>query len=123
MAANKKHGARFCLQFDPDDPQQQPVIRILNNLGRGEKSAFIVKAVLHYVSCEETPMPETLFPLPDDTTYVITQSQLEAVVRAVISRIEPIEDNVNSPDTTPVENISEADRDAAILNAASIFNF
>ena len=77
MAADKKHSARFCLQFDPDDAQQQQVIHMLNSLGRGEKSAFIAKAILHYINCSETPKLELLFPPPDDTVYVITQSQLD----------------------------------------------
>mgnify|MGYP007065044160 CR=1 FL=1 len=122
MAADKKHSARFCLQFDPDDAQQQQVIHMLNSLGRGEKSAFIAKAILHYINCSETPKLELLFPLPDDTVYVITQSQLENLVKTLINRIEPLDD-VHLPRSPIQESVSDNDRDSAILNAASIFNF
>ncbi|MFR1433916.1 MAG: hypothetical protein ACLSS9_01495 [Acutalibacteraceae bacterium] len=122
MAADKKHSARFCLQFDPDDAQQQQVIQMLNSLGRGEKSAFIAKAILHYINCSETPKLELLFPPPDDTVYVITQSQLDNLVKTLINRIEPLDD-VHLPRSPIQESVSDNDRDSAILNAASIFNF
>lgn len=122
MAADKKHSARFCLQFDPDDAQQQQVIHMLNSLGRGEKSAFIAKAILHYINCSETPKLELLFPPPDDTVYVITQSQLDNLVKTLINRIEPLDD-VHLPRSPIQESVSDNDRDSAILNAASIFNF
>lgn len=124
MAADKKHSARFCLQFDPDDAQQQQVIHMLNSLGRGEKSAFIAKAILHYINCSETPKLELLFPPPDDTVYVITQSQLDNLVKALINRIgiETLDD-VHLPSSPIQESVSDNDRDSAILNAASIFNF
>ena len=123
MAADKKHSARFCLQFDPDDAQQQQVIHMLNSLGRGEKSAFIAKAILHYINCSETPKLELLFPPPDDTVYVITQSQLDNLVKALINRIGISLDDVRLPSSPIQESVSDNDRDSAILNAASIFNF
>lgn len=124
MAADKKHSARFCLQFDPDDAQQQQVIHMLNSLGRGEKSALIAKAILHYINCSETPEPEMLFPPPGDAVYVITQSQLDNLVKDLINRIgiEPLDD-VHLPRSPIKESVSDNDRDSAILNAASIFNF
>ncbi|MFR9112499.1 MAG: hypothetical protein ACLVJ7_12215 [Acutalibacteraceae bacterium] len=122
MAADKKHNARFCLQFDPDDLQQQPVIQLLNELGRGEKSAFIAKAVLHYISCQQVPASEVSFPLPHDVTYVITQSQIEAIVKDVFSRMGPPTEFVSLPADSKAPSDSDG-LDAAILNAADIFNF
>lgn len=124
MAADKKHSARFCLQFSPDDPQQEQVIQMLNSLGRGEKSAFITKAISHYVNCAETPELELFFPPPSDAVYVITQSQLDNLVKALINRIgiEPLDD-VHFPRSPIKESVSDNDRDSAILNAANIFNF
>lgn len=122
MAADKKHSARFCLQFSPDDPQQEQVIQMLNRLGRGEKSAFITKAISHYVNCAETPELELFFPPPGDAVYVITQSQLDNLVKALINRIEPLDD-VLLPKSPIKESVCDNDRDSAILNAANIFNF
>lgn len=120
MATEKKHNERFCLQFDAGDPQQKQVSQLLNTMARGEKTAFITRAVLHYLSCHETPKTEVLLPRPEDAIYVITESQLDSLIHAVVGRIEIPDKLDRLPDT---EDKDDANRDTAILNAASIFNF
>lgn len=120
MAVEKKHNERFCLQFDAGDPHQQQVSQLLNTMARGEKTAFITRAVLHYLSCPETPKTEVLLPRPEEAIYVITESQLDSIIHAVVGRMEIPDKAERLPD---IESKDDAERDAAILNAASIFNF
>lgn len=94
--------------------------QLLNTMARGEKTAFITRAVLHYLSCHETPKTEVLLPRPEDAIYVITESQLDSLIHAVVGRIEIPDKLDRLPDT---EDKDDANRDTAILNAASIFNF
>ena len=52
--SEKKSVSRFCIQFNEHDIHHQQVIDILHAQGR-HKTQFIATAVLHYISCMETP--------------------------------------------------------------------
>ena len=64
--ADKKDPGKFTVRFNIHDPQHQTVVALLNQQGRN-KAQFLASAVLHYISCKETPNlqvppvdPETL---------------------------------------------------------------
>ena len=121
MAADKKHNERFCLQFKAVDPKEKQVAQILNTMVRGEKTAFITEAILHYINCPETVKAELLLPTPKEAVYVISESQLESVIKTVVNRMERL--STENPFLKPHTSESTSARDASILNAASIFNF
>lgn len=74
----KKAPGRFTLQFRTNDPHQRAVIDILNQQGRN-KAQFLTSAVLHYISCSETP--EYQAPAP---TW--SMDELERLVLDIMSR-------------------------------------
>lgn len=74
---DKKDAAKFTIRFNPYDPQHKAVIDLLNRQGRS-KAQFIASAVLHYISCKETP--EIHVPIVPD------EKMLEKIVLAIIEK-------------------------------------
>lgn len=73
----KKRPGRFTVQFNLGDPQQARTAGILEQQGR-QKARFISAAVLHYISCAETP-EVVLPPAPD-------AAEIEKIVLAVLKK-------------------------------------
>ena len=73
---NKKSDTRFTIQFNRDNPLHLQVVDILNQQNQRGKARFIVDAVLHYVSCDATPV--TNFPARLD------EKSIEAIIHRVL---------------------------------------
>ena len=76
--AEKKDPCRFTVMFNRTDPNHLRVVEVLNQQ-KHRKAQFIVNAVLHYLSCQETPAIQE--PAPVDT-----QAILEIVIQYLENR-------------------------------------
>lgn len=76
--AEKKDPCRFTVMFNRTDPNHLRVVEVLNQQ-KHRKAQFIVNAVLHYLSCPETPATQE--PAPVDN-----QAILEIVIQYLESR-------------------------------------
>ncbi len=63
--ADKKNRGRFTIQFNTADPHQMQAAELLERQGR-HKAQFLTGAVLHYLSCKETP--DISLPAPPSDT-------------------------------------------------------
>lgn len=73
----KKYPGRFTIQFNLGDPQQERAAELLERQGR-KKASFITDALLHYISCTETPdicVPPT-----------VSMAEIEKIVLAVLEK-------------------------------------
>lgn len=52
---DKKDRDRFSIKFNLNDPLHEKAVRLLEQQGARRKAQFIANAILHYVSCPETP--------------------------------------------------------------------
>ena len=105
--AGKKAGSKFTIQFSQTDPLHLQVAELLNKQGYHGKARYIVNAVLHYESCDETP--DIQQPARIDEKFI------EAVVNRILrDRGERVVEKpvISAPDTAiqeqqqPVEEIN-----------------
>lgn len=124
--ADKSNNSRFCIQFNNQDANHLRVINLLNEQGR-HKAQFIAQAVLHYISCTNSPEITT-----DSKTL---RQTIELVVRdymAKSSHKTPDRQADNDPrlsrlrkseNITPDDDIGEIDDEliSAITNSLDAF--
>ncbi len=77
VTAEKKDPGKFTVRFNPEDPQQRTVIRVLNRQGR-YKAQFLTSAVLHYIRCKRAA--------DGDVASGPDTEMVERIVRDVLAR-------------------------------------
>ena len=75
--AEKKDPCRFTVMFNRADPNHLRVVEILNQQ-KHRKAQFIVNAVLHYLSCPETPTIQEATPVDKKAILEIVIHYLES---------------------------------------------
>lgn len=74
--AEKKDPCRFTVMFNRADPNHLRVVEVLNQQ-KHRKAQFIVNAVLHYLSCPETPTIQEVAPVDKQAILAIVAQYLK----------------------------------------------
>lgn len=113
----KKAAFRFTVQFNEGDPHHRQVAALLNEQGR-RKAQFLVNAVLHYISCPETP--EIAAPAAWD------RRTMEQLVREILADMQPqyapAPKEASHSDSTPITAVENISFDAAAMLGSDGFD-
>ena len=106
----KKYPGRFTIQFNLGDPQQERAAELLERQGR-KKASFITDALLHYISCMETP--------DICASSSVSTTEIEKIVMAVLEKQAAREGDAGTP-IKPTDNHAAEQHTAKVTDSEVI---